>query len=347
MLDKQIQCLLLDTCNFYSNSEAFLHNKLHRIRYEKRQLSDIKKKITAQIKNEKDDNQIDILNSKIKRIDSILQLKRQIIAKTEEKMLTKINNKQNEMRQMRTKVSVKNYEITSAIEIAVFDGILTRTLNLSPDTFTDDFMVIQVYYHNIMQNLINNGFTYKGEKYVFLTASAGQIRQKKVVFIKESVWLKHEKTLMCGLTLDKINALGGNNPNKHLAYTALINSATDVWEEFDIDKSIVIDDFETDVEGTYDFIDETNYSITRKTGKVPVPHTDGAGMILPNAFGKQQVNMMVRLPWVKGLLGVFDYRKFIEVNNCSPIIKDIYGVEHDVIAEDIQVIFTKSQFKMH
>ena len=70
------------------------------------------------------------------------------------------------------------------------------------------------------------------------------------MFIKESVWLKHEKTLMCGLTLDKINALGGNNPNKHLAYTALINSATDVWEEFDIDKSIVIDDFETDVEGT-------------------------------------------------------------------------------------------------
>ena len=69
-------------------------------------------------------------------------------------------------------------------------------------------------------------------------------------------------------------------------------------------------------------------------------------MILPNAFGKQQVNMMVRLPFIKGLIALFDYRKFIEVNNCSPIIKDIYGVEHDVIAEDIQVIFTKSQFKM-
>jgi hypothetical protein len=79
---------------------------------------------------------------------------------------------------------------------------------------------------------------------------------------------------------------------------------------------------------------------------VPITHTDGAGMVLPNAFGVKQCNKMVRLPWVKGLLGVFDYIKFIQTNNCSPVIKDIYGVEHNVIAEDIQVIFTKSQFKL-
>ena len=44
---------------------------------------------------------------------------------------------------------------------------------------------------------------------------------------------------MCGLTINKINAKGGNNVNKHLAYMALTNSATDEWPEFDIDKSIV------------------------------------------------------------------------------------------------------------
>ena len=37
---------------------------------------------------------------------------------------------------------------------------------------------------------------------------------------------------------------------------------------------------------------------------------------------------------------------FIEINGCSPIITDIYGQEHDVIKEDIKIIFTKSQFKM-
>ena len=69
---------------------------------------------------------------------------------------------------------------------------------------------------------------------------------------------------MCGLTVDAINAKGGNNVNKHLAYLALSNSATDEWERFNIDKTIVIEDFETMVEGTYDLIDDIDYSITRK-----------------------------------------------------------------------------------
>ena len=44
--------------------------------------------------------------------------------------------------------------------------------------------------------------------------------------------------------LDKINSKGGNNVNKHLAYMALANSATDQWNDFDIDRCIVVDDFE-------------------------------------------------------------------------------------------------------
>ena len=148
---------------------------------------------------------------------------------------------------------------------------------------------------------------------------------------------------MCGLTIEAINAKGGNNVNKHLAYMALTSSATDEWKEFDIDHCIVVDDFETNVSGIFDYIDDTDYSITRKTGEVPIPHTDGAGMMLPCVMTK---NTMVRLPWIKGLLGVFDFRKFVEINNCSPIIRDIYGKEWNIIEDNIQVIFTKSQFKM-
>lgn len=163
------------------------------------------------------------------------------------------------------------------------------------------------------------------------------------MFIKESTWLKHQKKIMCGLTIDTINAHGGCNVNKMLAYLALQNSATDVWEEFDIDKTIVIDDFETEVHGVFDNIDDVSFKIERVDGKVTITHTDGAGMMLP----KMGNNRMVRAPWVKGLLGVFDFRKFIEVHNCSPIITDIYGKRHDLIAEDIEIIFTKSQFKMY
>lgn len=226
--------------------------------------------------------------------------------------------------------------------ISVFDSAFTRMIGAKQNELTEDFMVIQVYYFDIIKDLIYHGFTYKGEKYIYFTSSAGQIRTKKTVFIKESIWKKYEKTIMCGLTIDSINEKGGNNPNKHLAYMALTNSATDVWNEFDIDKTIVINDFETNVFGTYDLVDDMDYTVKRISDYVPIEHTDGAGMMLP-CMGK---NRMVRLPWVKGLLGSFDYIKFIEKHKCSPIIKDIYGKEHNVIEEDIQIIFTKSQFKM-
>lgn len=231
--------------------------------------------------------------------------------------------------------------------ISVFESALTRAIGLAPDCLSDEIIVVQVYYFDILKDIISNGFYFQGEKYIFLTASAGQIRTKKVVFIKASTWQRIEKTMMCGLSVDIINEKGGINSNKFLAYTALNNSATDEWKEFDIDKTIVIDDFETNVLGDFDFVDEKDFSITRKRDYVPITHTDGCGMILPDAFDIRQQNKMVRLPWIKGLLGVFDFVSFIKEKECSPVIKDIYGIEHDVIKEDIQVIFTKSQFKLY
>lgn len=217
-------------------------------------------------------------------------------------------------------------------------------LGIRQDSLTADLLVVQVYYFDVFKDLSFFGFLFRGERYRYYTSSTGQIRKKKAIFIRESLWEKYEQTIMCGLTIDKINAKGGNNVNKHLAYMALTNSATDLWSEFDIDKTIVVNDFETDVFGTYDLIDEKDYSITRKSGYVPVTHTDGAGMVLPSVLTK---NAMFRAPWIKGLLGVFDFVRFIQENGCSPVVTDIYGNDHDVIAEDIRIIFTKSQFKMY
>lgn len=234
--------------------------------------------------------------------------------------------------------------------ISVFESMLTRTLGMKTGNLYDDFMVIRTYYFDVIEDLILNGYVYNGERYVCFTASAGQIRTKKTVFIKERVWKENQKMLMCGLTVDSINECGGININKYLAYLALCNSATDPWEEFDITKSIVVDDMETMVRGTVDFIDHRTYTTERKVMDIPITHTDGCGMVLPSCNAK---NTMVRLPWVKGLLAVFPFDRFIrEADKRDPsvqhgIVKDIYGVEHDVLKEDIQVIFTKSQFKMY
>lgn len=228
--------------------------------------------------------------------------------------------------------------------ISVFESSLTRMIGAAPGELTDALMVVQIYYFDIFKDISFWGFEYRGEKYRYYTSSAGQIRKKKALFIKEKVWAQCEKTIMCGLTIDKINEHGGSNANKHLAYMALTNSATDIWADFDIDRTIVIEDFETEVPGVCDMIDDHDYTVTRKSGRFPISHTDGAGMALPGALRR---NVMFRAPWIKGLLGIFDFASFVKKNGCSPVIRDIYGKEHDILAEDIQVIFTKSQFKMH
>lgn len=383
-LDTQINIYTMDTSDFYSNKEKRLHELNHKLRSERnklingctlysknkkhkrvilgtreieKRLSDefgidgkrlksiIKENDFRQYEDEFGDdyNCVYDLVCEYAYLKDLIDMKNKKAKEAKDKLLSIMSHKAdtNYVRELRGD-AISDNKI-----ISVFESTFTRTIGAEPNKLSEDFMIIKIFYFDILRCIIKNGFIYNGERYVYFTSSAGQIRTKKCVFVRESTWKKHEKTIMCGLTLDDINAKGGNNPTKHLAYLALANSATDVWEEFDIDRTIVIDDFETEVYGAYDFIDDVDYSIKREFGHQPIPHTDGAGMMLPNAFGVQQKNKMVRLPWVKGLMAPFNFKKFVEYHDCSPIIRDIYGVEHDIIKEDIQAIFTKSQFKLH
>lgn len=376
MLDTQINMYSVDTGHFYSNREKYLHEMNCKYRSERNyvnnMLSNSENELLSNgytledIKEFKTYTEKDyhlLTNDMVKnyvRLNLIIEHKRKKAKASKEKLLTLLKNKVLNKEKLSNKIDycisqnitynqiplrrLREDELTDQNIISVFESSLTRSIGIKKDEVTDALIVVQIYYFDVFKDISFYGFTYKGEKYRYFTSSAGQIRKKKAVFIKESVWDKVEKTIMCGLTIEKINSKGGNNVNKHLAYMALANSATDQWVDFDIDRCIVIDDFETNVPGTFDFIDESDYSITRKTGNVPIPHTDGAGMMLPSVMTK---NTMFRAPWVKGLLGVFDFRKFIEVNDGSPTIKDIYGKEYNIFDDDIRIIFTKSQFKMY
>lgn len=385
MLSRQIDVLGLDTADFYSNRERYLHGLNHKIRAEKNKLlngGDVyrchgRKKVkvvgireierelceygiescdvasvldgTYSIPDDCDCARIVELCEEHERLQGLIDMKNKKAKETKDELLTILRNKVESNDASHGSHHTRTLRDDAVIDnkvISVFDSYFTRTIGASPGGFTDDFMIVKVFYFDVLKDILYNGFVYNNERYVYFTSSAGQIRTKKCVFVKESTWNRVQRTIMCGLTVDDINDSGGANPNKHLAYLALANSATDVWEEFDIDRTIVIDDFETEVEGDYDFVDDVSYAITREHGKKPITHTDGAGMMLPNAFGVEQKNKMVRMPWVKGLLGVFDFRKFIEYHDADPIIKDIYGKEHNIIEEDIQAIFTKSQFKL-
>lgn len=358
-LDKQIHIYSFDTSAFYTDEEHEQEKIVNSLTYrksnlkaERRIISDmVSGAISASIAEKRyrslyhinkadcvslgGQNRLDEIKLELKQTNSAIS--------TAKKKLVSLLSTHNGERALRTE-----YVVDKNI-ISVFESMLTRTLGMQTGELYDDFIVVRTYYFEVIRDLILNGFIYNGDKYVVYTASAGQIRTKKTVFIKECVWEKYQKTLMCGLSIERINAAGGINVNKYLAYLALCNSATDPWPEFDIEKSIVVDDIETLVRGTVDFIDHRTYKIDRREMDVPITHTDGCGMVLPSVSRK---NFMVRLPWVKGLLAVFPFDKFIrEANKKEPgcnhgLVKDIYGVEHDVLAEGIQVIFTKSQFKM-
>ena len=228
-------------------------------------------------------------------------------------------------------------------KIGLFESTLTRVCGFKKDETTTDLFVIKVFHYQILESIIHNGFYYNGQKYVYFTSSAGQIRTKKIVVINENLYKNYEKVITCGLTLDDINIKGGVNANKYQAYLALSNSASMKWNRFNIDRIVVVDDICTKVNSDVDYIDEKTFNITRMNMDIPIEHMDGCGIMLPTVSKK---SFMFRMPWMKGLLTPFDFRKFVEVNNGSTKIKDIYGKEYDIIEDNINIILTKSQFKM-
>lgn len=324
-LEKQIHVYSLDTACFYNQSETEIHRKLQRLYY-----------LRNKIRQKKDSK---LYSHQLKKVDKYIEyFKTNLYDQFEQTRL--YNTQNNKIRELR-KESLVDKNIVS-----IFESFLTRTLNCETNELTDNIMIIQVYFFQVAEDIIKNGFIYNNEKYVLFSASAGQIRTKKFVVVKESLLKKYEKTLMCGLTIDLINQKGGINVNKFLAYYALANSATEEWKDFDIDRAIVVDDFETYVNDEVDYIDDNDYSITRQYMDVLVPHMDGCGIMLDDT------TTMIRLPWIKGLLVKFDFRKFIQEHSLNPncnlgIIKDIYGDVHDIYKENIKYIFTKSQFKMY
>ncbi|WP_407632915.1 hypothetical protein [Bacillus velezensis] len=310
-LSKQVHIYSVDTSAFYNDKENSLHNKiLKSYRYR-----DYLKTL-------------DNVNNKHKKYISqrITYLKECLYSAFEE---------HNDIRTLRTD-SLRDNKV-----ISLFDSVLTRTLGINENTLSEEIMVVQTYHFEVLKDIIDQGFLHNNEKYIYFTSSAGQIRTKKSCFIKKSTYDKYQDALTCGLSIEKINSLGGSSINKWNSYMALSNSASSPWE-IDIDKAIVVNDLETDVSSLVDYIDRDTYKITRKTMNIPIEHTDGCGMILPSLSRK---SFMVRLPWVKGLLVPFDFRIFAEENKAFKVT-DIYGKEWDVVNDDVQIIFSKSQFKM-
>lgn len=345
-LQNQIYLYSLETSDFYTDEEKFISDKYFkalrirkRIKKKKESLVEVKNFYIEEMEvrtltddeNKLKDKYLQRLNvyaHRQKRINSFV-----------ESLKEELNNKLIEydgIRTLRTD-ALKDNKI-----ISLFESTLTRVCGMQTDQTTKDLFVIRVFHYQVLKNILENGFLYENQKYKYYTSSAGQIRTKKIVCINENLYSKYENTLTCGLTPEIINAKGGVNTNKYQAYLALGNSASMKWYNFGIDRVIVVDDFSTNVHGVVDYIDRDTYEIERKEMDMPIDHMDGCGIMLPSVSKK---SCMFRMPWVKGLLTPFDFKKFA-LQHGNTKITDIYGKEYDIIDDRINIILTKSQFKM-
>ena len=241
--------------------------------------------------------------------------------------------------------------------IAEFESDMSRAMGLKTNDHTFDKIIVKWKDLDLLEQLVIDGFTMDllvdgkiiQKKYRYFSSSAGQLRTDKLQMISEDAWEKVKNHIECGMNWETINERGGTNVNKMLAYWALSCSASIQWPEFDINKCIIINDFEAEVTDRMLYI-KPDYTTEDGIRTVMINHTDGAGMYLPNATivpeelrGK---NFMIRGNYHKGLLSPFDYIKFCTVHGVKPVIKDRWGLEHDLVKEDIQIIFTDSQFKL-
>ena len=334
-LDKQYCIYGIDTSAFYFDKERTIEQKMYALRSQKSAYREIlqDENLSGAVRF--------VIEKKYKEVSTELSNSKELLIETMNDNMNRTRNLNEAKLNPRNRISVFSSELTRCLDMIPLNLNVRQTIENT--VVNEQIMVVSVFYFEVLESLINKGFNYNGYKYVYFASSAGQIRTKKAVFVREDLLNECWNKLTCGLTITEINNKGGMNINKFNAYLALCNSATEEWEDFDIDRCIVVDDFETNVVTEVDYVDDRDYSITRQTMPVTIPHTDGAGMISPELSDK---NFMVRLPWTKGLLGVFPFKEFIKEHNCSSKVKDIWGKEWDIFEDNIQIIFTKSQLKM-
>lgn len=343
-LKNQVLLYSLETKDFYTEEEFIINEKYFKSLRIKKRLKAKRKELEEFITYfEKGDYEFNDENSELELYTRRFERSTKNLEKLNvivDNLKSKLNNKINSHKGIR---QLRNDALRENKIVGLFESSLTRTCKIKSNTLSEEMFIIRVFHYEILKSIIENGFLHNDTKYEYLTSSAGQIRTKKIVCIKSETYSKYENSITCGLTVDKINAKGGVNTNKYQAYLALANSASNTWARFNIDRVIVVDDVQTNVFTEVDYIDKDTFEITRKEMDVPIEHMDGCGIMLPSVSKK---SFMFRAPWMKGLLTPIDFIKFIKLNGGSTKIKDIYGKEYDVIEDNINIILTKSQFKM-
>lgn len=221
-------------------------------------------------------------------------------------------------------------------------------ISIKTDTTKKDYKYICKNYFTVNVKINDKKYSMR---YKRICAGAGQLRRNSALFVNEEIYDQLEQIMMCGLTKRKIGKI---NLAKFSAYYALYTSATNRVRN---PKICVIKDFEYTLKNQ-----KVSWIFDNEIGEKDIEDRiidfdmngfDGSGMISVEMAKKWQEDLsldylpssfILRSAWIKGLVSVFDFKKFAkEVANKDTII-DAWGNEKKV--SDIDVILTTSQFKM-
>lgn len=222
-------------------------------------------------------------------------------------------------------------------------------ISIKVDTTKKDYKYLCKYGFTVKIRI--NKKTYE-QRYKRLCAGAGQLRRNSSIFVNEELYDKLESIMMCGLTK---NSIGKINLAKFGAYYALYTSATN---EVTMPNICVIPDYEITLKDepvSWIFTNKDNQlDIEDRIIDLDVNVFDGSGIVSPRMAEQwsKDLNLdyipssfIIRGPWLKGLCSVFDIHKFAKEIAHTEKIKDLWGVEYNI--DDIDVILTASQFKLH
>lgn len=235
-------------------------------------------------------------------------------------------------------------------------GIVNQ--QISDILFVKDIVVITCEKKGDYKKVGLKGFTLNGIKFTRLCAGAGNLRRNCAIYVNEELFPYLYEHLMCGLA-DKLHEAV---LTKLGAYFALSFSSV-LWVR--TPRVCVIKDFENTLHNQkVDYIcrdtvknehghDVERHYVEERLMDLTLNCADGQGLVDPE-FSKLWAEDMhldytpssfvVRSSFVKGNLVPFDFKEYARENGIATI-KDKWGVEYNI--EDIDVLLSESQFKMH
>ena len=254
------------------------------------------------------------------------------------KIITKENTTNNNLH----KINKLNHELINL-------KFIPDIISIKADTTKKDYKYICKNHFTVEIDIY--GVKYK-RTYKRLCAGAGQLRRNSSLFCNVDIYNELETIMMCGLSKKQIGKI---NLAKFSAYFALYTSSA---RQVKTPRICVVKDFEYVLKNqTVDWIyddEDGNKQIEERNIDFEINAFDGSGIISPNMANIWKDNLgldylpssfIIRAPWVKGLVSVFDFHKFAKEIACVDTITDYWGNKYNI--NDVDVILTTSQFKLY